>query len=438
MDKIVINGGKALFGKVKISGAKNASLPLITASLLTDKPLFLHNVPDLADIRTLHKILASLGVKVTQKAEHSWEYQADGITSFTAEYDLVKTMRASFLVLGPLLARFGECKAALPGGCAIGLRPVNFHLDALREMGADIEIQEGYVYATTYGKRLKGAEITFPKVSVGATENTLMAATLAEGTTILNNASIEPEITDLAECLQSMGADISGIGTSRLVINGVESLHEATHSIIPDRIESITYAIAAAITKGKIEITDARLDHITAVADALTAMGAEIKPLPNGFSCSGEGKEIKGIDIVTTPYPGFPTDAQAQIMALMLTAHGQSTINETVFENRFMHVPEMQRMNADIQLTDAFSVTIAGSSELKGAPVMASDLRASAGLVLAALAAHGETVIDRVYHLDRGYEDIEAKLSACGADIRRIKAPVKGDSENGNSDNITA
>ncbi len=430
MDKIVITGGKPLFGSVTISGAKNASLPIITAALLTDEVLSLNNIPDLADIRTLHKILAALGVKIAQKTEHSWEYKADGITSLTAEYDLVKTMRASFLVLGPLLARFGSCQVALPGGCAIGARPVNFHLDALAAMGAKIEIKDGYVHASVDGK-LKGAVIDFPRVSVGATENTLMAAALAEGQTVINNAAMEPEITDLAECLCSMGADISGIGTPRLVINGVKALHQASHSIIPDRIESITYAIAAAITRGNIEVKRANLSHITAVAEALTAMGAEITETADGFICSATGKEIQGIDIVTTPYPGFPTDAQAQIMALMLTAKGQSSINETVFENRFMHVPEMQRMNADITFKDAYSVIVSGSSELKGAPVMASDLRASAGLVLAALAAQGETTIDRVYHLDRGYEDIEAKLSACGADIRRIKGNSTGDSTHG-------
>lgn len=425
MDKIVIKGGHPLFGTVRISGSKNSSLPIITSTLLTDNVLSLHNVPNLSDIRTLHKILASLGVKVSQKSLHTWEYQADTINSFTAAYDLVKTMRASFLVLGPLLTRFGECKVALPGGCAIGVRPVNFHLEALSLMGADIEIKDGYVYASTKSKRLKGAEITFSRVSVGATENTLMAATLAEGKTIIHNAAMEPEIDDLANCLVSMGADITGIGSNCLTINGVDSLHGATHSIIPDRIESITYAIAAAITRGRIDIIDTRVEHITSVIEVLKAMGVDIKEITGGFSCSGEGNNIKGIDIVTSPYPGFPTDAQAQIMALMLTAKGASNINETIFENRFMHVPEMQRMNGDIILTDAFSVKVMGSSELHGAPVMASDLRASAGLILAALAAKGESIIDRVYHLDRGYEDIETKLSSCGADIYRYKDTPK-------------
>ncbi len=419
MDKIKVTGGTPLFGTVPIGGSKNASLPIIMASLLTDGVLEVSNIPVLADIKTLYEILKVLGVRITHIDDHTTSFNAAHISELTAPYELVKTMRASVLVLGPLLSRFGECQVALPGGCAIGPRPVNFHLAALEQMGADIAIEEGYIKAIVKG-RLKGANITFPKISVGATENTLMAATLADGQTVINNAAMEPEITDLALCLKAMGADITGIGTSCLTVNGKDKLGGAKYSVLPDRIETATYMIAAAITGGKLTLTDTRPGDVTAVSEALRKMGVEITETDDTITVDGRDRNLVGIDIVTEPYPGFPTDVQAQIMALMLTAKGGSTITETIFENRFMHVPEMQRMNADIRFINDTSVAIAGESKLKGAPVMASDLRASAGLVLAALAAEGDTLIERVYHLDRGYEALEAKLSACGANIVRL------------------
>jgi len=419
MDKIKVTGGIPLFGTVAISGSKNAALPIIISSLLTDGVLEVSNIPVLADIKTLYKILEGLGVHIDRIDDHTTSFTAANISELTAPYELVKTMRASVLVLGPLLSRFGECQVALPGGCAIGPRPVNFHLAALEQMGADIVIEEGYIKASVKG-RLKGANITFPKISVGATENTLMAATLAEGQTVINNAAMEPEITDLALCLKAMGADISGIGTSCLTVNGINKLNEAKYSVLPDRIETATYMIAAAITGGKLTLTDTRSGDVTAVSEALKKMGVGITETDSTITVDGRNRTLIGIDIVTEPYPGFPTDVQAQIMALMLTAKGGSTITETIFENRFMHVPEMQRMNADIRFINDTSVAIAGESKLKGAPVMASDLRASAGLVLAALAAEGDTLIERVYHLDRGYEALESKLSACGANIVRL------------------
>jgi len=419
MDKIKVTGGIPLFGTVAISGSKNAALPIIISSLLTDGVLEVSNIPVLADIKTLYKILEGLGVHIDRIDDHTTSFTAANISELTAPYELVKTMRASVLVLGPLLSRFGECQVALTGGCAIGPRPVNFHLAALEQMGADIVIEEGYIKASVKG-RLKGANITFPKISVGATENTLMAATLAEGQTVINNAAMEPEITDLALCLKAMGADISGIGTSCLTVNGINKLNEAKYSVLPDRIETATYMIAAAITGGKLTLTDTRSGDVTAVSEALKKMGVGITETDSTITVDGRNRTLIGIDIVTEPYPGFPTDVQAQIMALMLTAKGGSTITETIFENRFMHVPEMQRMNADIRFINDTSVAIAGESKLKGAPVMASDLRASAGLVLAALAAEGDTLIERVYHLDRGYEALESKLSACGANIVRL------------------
>ena len=419
MDKIKVTGGTPLFGTVPIGGSKNASLPIIMASLLTDGVLEVSNIPVLADIKTLYEILKVLGVRITHIDDRTTSFNAAHISELTAPYELVKTMRASVLVLGPLLSRFGECQVALPGGCAIGPRPVNFHLAALEQMGADISIEEGYIKASVKG-RLKGANITFPKISVGATENTLMAATLVDGQTVINNAAMEPEITDLALCLKAMGADITGIGTSCLTVNGKDKLGGAKYSVLPDRIETATYMIAAAITGGKLTLTDTRPGDVTAVSEALRKMGVEITETDDTITVDGRDRNLVGIDIVTEPYPGFPTDVQAQIMALMLTAKGGSTITETIFENRFMHVPEMQRMNADIRFINDTSVAIAGESKLKGAPVMASDLRASAGLVLAALAAEGDTLIERVYHLDRGYEALEAKLSACGANIVRL------------------
>lgn len=421
MQQIKIQGGKALSGDIDISGSKNAALPVITACLLTDEQVNISCIPELADIKTLYDILTLLGVKITRTSQHSATFQADNITSLTAPYELVKTMRASVLVLGPLLARFKSCKVALPGGCAIGVRPVNFHLDALEQMGAKIEIEAGYINASV-NDSLKGAVITFPKISVGATENTLMAASLAQGTTVINNAATEPEITDLANLLVNMGADIQGIGTHTLTVKGVKRLHSATHKVIPDRIETATYMIAAAITRGCIKLHKACPKHIQSVIDTLNIMGANVTQDDDAgtITCNAKDCKLKAVNITTEVYPGFPTDVQAQIMALMLTAEGKSFISETVFENRFMHVPEMQRMNADITFINDFTVAVNGGAKLTGAPVMASDLRASAGLVLAGLVAEGTTLIDRVYHLDRGYENLENKLALCGADICRI------------------
>ncbi len=421
MEKIIIKGGKALFGDIKISGAKNAALPIIISALLTADEVELSNIPSLVDIKTLYKIFKTLGVTVEELPKGKVKIRADRISSLTAEYDLVKMMRASVLVLGPLLTRFSKCKVALPGGCAIGARPVNFHLDALQKMGAKIEIEDGYINASVQG-RLQGAEITFPRISVGATENILMAATLAEGTTVINNAAAEPEVEDLARLLIKMGAKISGIGTNCLTVQGVERLYGATHMVIPDRIEAATYMIAAAITKGKITLHGVMPGHITAVIDIMRRMGVDITfhPLSHTITSDATSSHIVAANVATDVYPAFPTDVQAQIMALMLVAEGTSIITENVFENRFMHVPEMQRMNADISFINDTSVSIKGGRTLKGAPVMASDLRASAGLVLAALAAEGTTEIERVYHLDRGYERLEEKLTACGADIKRV------------------
>ncbi len=422
MEKIVIKGGKALFGDVDISGAKNAALPIIAATLLTKDEVCLSNIPSLVDIKTLCKILRTLGAKLDDSVCGQVKVLADNITFLTAEYDLVKTMRASVLVLGPLLARFGKCKVALPGGCAIGARPVNFHLDALRKMGADIEIQDGYINASAKGG-LKGAEITFPRISVGATENILMASCLADGITVINNAAIEPEVEDLALLLVKMGAEISGIGTNRLIVHGVKELQGTSHAVIPDRIEAATYMIAAAVTKGKITLHNAIPEHVAAVTDVMRTMGVNVQcdDASHTIISDATKSEITSAQVSTDVYPAFPTDVQAQIMALMLVANGTSIVSENVFENRFMHVPEMQRMNADISFINDTSVSINGGKPLNGAPVMASDLRASAGLVLAALAANGTTEISRVYHLDRGYENLEQKLSACGADIKRIK-----------------
>lgn len=422
MEKIIINGGNTLNGTIGISGAKNSALPIIAASLLTEEEVSLSNIPCLADVSTLFKILETLGAKVDILGHGMIRINPSGIDSFVAPYELVKTMRASILVLGPLLTRFSSCKVALPGGCAIGARPVNFHLDALEKMGASIEIEDGYVKASVKG-RLKGTEITFPRTSVGATENILMAASLADGITTINNAAMEPEVSDLARLLVKMGAEISGIGTSRITIKGKSALHGANHKIIPDRIETATYMIAAAITRGRIVLQNALPEHVMAVFDVMNRMGVSIygDSSNNIITVDASNSHIVGTSVSTDIYPAFPTDAQAQIMALMLTADGTSSVSENVFENRFMHVPEMQRMNADISFITDTSVSIKGGSKLRGAPVMASDLRASAGLVLAALAAEGVTTISRVYHLDRGYENLEDKLTACGADIRRIK-----------------
>ncbi len=422
MDKIRIKGGVPLEGIIPIGGAKNAALPLMAASLLTPEPLTLENVPDLADIATMANLLVQHGVAVAVdevggNRGRVLELSAEHITSTTAPYDLVRKMRASILVLGPLLARFGRARVSLPGGCAIGPRPVDLHIKGLQRLGADVELHGGYVDARA-PKGLKGAEIAFPAVSVGATENLLMAATLAEGQTLLINAAREPEITDLASCLVAMGAQIDGIGTDRLSIVGSGRLHGTAHTIIPDRIETGTYVMAAAATDGEVQLTGTRIDLIAALARTLEGAGVEVSAIPDGLRVRRRSHSLEGVDIMTEPYPGFPTDLQAQMMALMATARGASMITETIFENRFMHVPELARMGANINVHGA-SALVRGVPSLMGAPVMATDLRASVSLVVGGLVAEGETVINRVYHLDRGYEKLEEKLSACGARIER-------------------
>ncbi len=425
MDRIAIRGGRPLHGTIPIGGAKNAALPLMAASLLTDERLSLSNVPWLADIASMAALLSQHGLDVTlpdpAAAAQARVVRLGGpITSTTAPYDIVRKMRASVLVLGPILARCGEARVSLPGGCAIGTRPVDLHLKGLEAMGAAITIEGGYIHAKSSG-RLRGAEIVAALPSVGATENLMMAAALADGHTSLVNAAREPEISDLAACLNAMGAKVSGQGTPRIEIEGVARLHGATHHIIPDRIETGTYAIAAAIAGGDVLLEGARIDHLGAFADALARAGIEIGAEAGGIRVRRNGHRVQGADIMTEPYPGFPTDLQAQFMALMATSQGAAMITETIFENRFMHVPELARMGADIVVHNA-SAIVRGVKNLSGAPVMATDLRASVSLVLAGLAAAGETVVNRVYHLDRGYERIEAKLSACGADIERLAA----------------
>ncbi len=418
MDRIRIRGGTPLAGMIAIGGAKNAALPLMAAGLLTDERLVLHNVPRLADIDTMALLLATLGVSVERRDNDGRQLAIGGtITCTEAPYDIVRKMRASVLVLGPLVARCGEARVSLPGGCAIGTRPIDLHLKGLEQMGASITLEGGYVHARA-PKGLKGGRIVFPFVSVGATENLLMAATLAEGETVLANAAREPEIEDLARALVAMGARIDGIGTDRLTIQGVARLHGATHTIIPDRIETGTYACAAAITGGEVVLANAKLDHLGAVVRILREAGVEISEVEGGLSVK-RLNGLHGVDVMTEPYPGFPTDMQAQFMALMCVAEGAAMVTETIFENRFMHVPELNRMGARINVHGA-SAIIRGVPAMSGAPVMATDLRASVSLVLAGLAARGETIVNRVYHLDRGYERIEQKLAACGAEIERI------------------
>jgi len=425
MDKIRIRGGRPLNGSITVGGAKNAALPLMTAALLSDETLTLTNLPILADINTLCNLLLQHGVAIHMAgaggdcAGRAVDFTARDITNTTAPYDLVRKMRASVLVLGPLLARCGQAKVSLPGGCAIGARPVDLHIKGLEAMGADIRIEGGYIVAKAPAGGLRGAEYVFPKVSVGATENLLMAATLAKGTTILVNAAREPEVIDLAECLVKMGARITGVGTDRLVIEGVDRLHGARHMVVADRIETGTYAMAAAITGGRLDILNTRLDLIKAAVKALAPAGVAFEEIENGIRVSRANGELHGVDVMTEPFPGFPTDLQAQMMALMCTASGAAMITETIFENRFMHAPELTRMGARITVHGS-SALVRGVERLTGAPVMATDLRASVSLVLAGLAAEGETVVNRVYHLDRGYERVEEKLAACGAEIERI------------------
>ncbi len=430
MDRILIRGGVPLSGTIKIGGAKNAALPLMAASLLSAEPLVLANLPDLADVTTMANLLVQHGVAIGIGARDSavdsaepcgrvLELSARHITSTTAPYDLVRKMRASFLVLGPLVARCGRGRVSMPGGCDIGVRPVDLHLKGLTRLGAEVELKEGYIEARA-PKGLRGAEIVFPSVSVGATENLLMAATLADGETVLINAAREPEITDLAHCLVAMGAQIDGIGSDRLQVRGVASLHGARHTVISDRIETGTYMMAAAATGGEVRLLGARLDHAEALRRILDMAGVCVAVSPDGIAVRRRNGRLAGVDVMTEPYPGFPTDLQAQIMALMAIAEGASMITETIFENRFMHVPELARMGANINVHGA-SALVRGVPRLMGAPVMATDLRASVSLVLAGLVASGETVVNRVYHLDRGYERIEEKLSACGARIERLR-----------------
>jgi UDP-N-acetylglucosamine 1-carboxyvinyltransferase len=412
---MVIKGGKKLRGEVKAGGAKNAALPVLTSALLTKGWNTFHNIPGLMDIRTIGKLLKSFGVKIEGKPP-VLRVDASEISNCEASYDLVKTMRASILVLGPLVARMGEARVSLPGGCAIGARPVNLHIRALKEMGAEVTLKDGYVEAKA--KRLKGADIYFDIPTVTGTENIMMAATLAEGTTVLKNAAREPEIVNLAEVLNGMGAKISCAGTNIIVIEGVDCLHSLEAAVIPDRIEAGTFMIAAGMTGGDVFVRGCYPPHLDALITKLRAAGMEIKEMADGIRAVA-GKAIRSVDIKTLPYPGFPTDLQAQVMAMMTLGSGFSVITETIFENRFMHVSELLRMGADIVIRGN-NANVKGVPKLRGAKIMATDLRASASLILAGLAAEGTTELSRVYHLDRGYETIEKKFSALGADIRRV------------------
>jgi UDP-N-acetylglucosamine 1-carboxyvinyltransferase len=427
MDRINIVGGQPLHGSIPISGAKNAALPLMIASLLTRDTLILDNVPRLADVSLLQRILNNHGVDVMLNGKRPGDtaYQgqtlhisAAGIVDTKAPYELVSKMRASFWVIGPLVARMGEAKVSLPGGCAIGTRPVDLHIQALQSLGADIDVDAGYVIARA-PDGLRGGEIVFPKVTVGGTHTALMAASLARGTTVIENAAREPEVVDMADCLNKMGAKISGAGTSQIVVEGVPQLSGARHTVLPDRIETGTFAIAVAMTGGDVLLEGARPELLQTALDVLAQAGAEIAPTNAGIRVTRNGAGIVPVDVSTAPFPGFPTDLQAQLMALMTRANGPSRITETIFENRFMHVQELARLGARIHLNGE-TATVEGRSRLRGAPVMATDLRASVSLVIAALAAEGETMVNRVYHLDRGFERLEDKLSACGAQISRI------------------
>ena len=420
MERIRIKGGQPLHGVIEISGAKNAALPLMAASLLTLETLRLDNVPELADIATLTHLLRQHGVAVEGSHGGAMVLTAERITNTTAPYELVRRMRASILVLGPLVARCGEAHVSLPGGCAIGTRPVDLHLKGLEQMGARIELEDGYVHALAPAG-LKGATIRFPFVSVGATENMLMAATLAHGQTVLENAAREPEVADLANCLIAMGANIAGVGSERMVIEGAAELHGAAHRVIADRIETGTYAIASALTGGDVRLVGGREDSLGAVVEALRQCGVVVEACQGGLRVLRHDNRIRSFDVATQPYPGFPTDMQAQMMALLATADGASVVTESIFENRFMHVPELTRMGANIALQGSVAV-VRGVARLRGAPVMATDLRASVSLVLAGLAASGETTVSRVYHLDRGYERLVEKLAGVGADIERLAA----------------
>ena len=427
MDRIRITGGEKLKGTIPISGAKNATLPLMIASLLTEEPLVLENVPALVDVVQLQRILGNHGVDVLvagkrpgddPNAGRTVQLSAKSIVDTTAPYELVSKMRASFWVVAPLVARMGEARVSMPGGCAIGTRPVDLLIMALERLGAEIEIEAGYVVARAR-KGLRGGEIVFPKVTVGGTHTALMAAVLARGTTVIENAAREPEIGDLADCLNKMGAEITGAGTSRIIVEGVDRLHGARHSVLPDRIETGTYAMAVAMTGGDVLLQNARPELLQAALDVLVQAGTTVTPTNEGIRIARNGSGLMPVEVTTQPFPGFPTDLQAQLMALMTRAKGTSHITETIFENRFMHVQELARLGAHIRL-DGDKATIEGVPRLKGAPVMATDLRASVSLVIGGLAAEGVTTVNRVYHLDRGFERLEEKLNACGAAIERV------------------
>lgn len=421
MDSIIVKGGTALSGQIPIAGAKNACLTLMPATLLSDEPLTLTNAPRLSDIATMTELLASLGAEVSSLQDGKvLTMSCHGDINIRAEYDIVRKMRASNLVLGPLLAREGHAEVSLPGGCAIGARPMDIHTDGLTKMGAEIDLRDGYLHAKADGGKLKGAVIDFPFASVGATENIMMAATLAKGTTVINNAAREPEIVDLADCLRAMGAQIDGDGTSRIEIQGVERLHAATHRVVTDRIELGTYMLAPAMCGGEVECLGGKISLLEAFCEKLDAAGISVTETDKGLKVARRNGRIQAVDVTTEPFPGFPTDLQAQMMALLCTAEGTSVLEEKIFENRFMHAPELQRMGAKIEVHGGHA-TVKGVSKLKGAPVMATDLRASVSLILAGMAAEGETRVSRVYHLDRGYEHVVAKLSGVGAHIERIK-----------------
>lgn len=421
MDQIIVTGNGPLSGQIPIAGAKNACLTLMPATLLSEQPLTLTNAPRLSDIRTMTTLLQSLGAEVQALQDGQvLAMSSHDLTSTRADYDIVRKMRASILVLGPLLARFGHAEVSLPGGCAIGARPVDLHLKAFEAMGAELDLRDGYVHAKAPAGGLKGGIVEFPFVSVGATENALMAATLAKGTTVLKNAAREPEIVDLAQCLRKMGAQIDGEGTSEITIQGVDRLGGATHRVVTDRIELGTYMLAPAICGGEVECLGGRIDLVAAFCEKLDAAGISVEETPNGLKVARKNGRVSAVDVTTEPFPGFPTDLQAQMMALLCTAEGTSVLEEKIFENRFMHAPELARMGAKIEVHGG-TAKVTGVEKLRGAPVMATDLRASVSLILAGLAAEGETIVSRVYHLDRGYEHVVRKLSSVGAKIERVK-----------------
>lgn len=421
MDRFIVCGGARLCGELEVSGAKNSALPILAATLLADEPVTISRLPHLHDVTTMIELLGSLGVEVVIDERMNVQVNGPSITSFRAPYDLVKTMRASFVVLGPMLARYGGCEVSLPGGCAIGPRPVDQHLKGLAALGADIKMQDGYVLAAVNG-RLRGARILMDMVTVGGTENLMMAATLAQGTTVIENAAREPEVVDLALLLNKMGAKISGHGTDTIVVEGVEHLNGCEYEVMPDRVEAGTYLIAAASTRGKVKLNGIDPMLLDSVLLKLEEAGAELSRGDDWVAIDMHGERPRAVDVRTAPYPGFPTDLQAQFLALNTIAKGTSRVIETIFENRFMHVQEMNRMGADIALEGNTTAIVNGVEALKGAPVMATDLRASASLVIAALVAQGETTIDRIYHIDRGYECIEEKLQQLGAQIRRVSS----------------